>query len=240
MRSLATVLALALVIACRSKTDGPPAPAASPGEPAPAVKPPAEPTAPAAATTPPPTDPSTGSCEVTVDGDVKASGHSGGGPEAVGTDYWLAPADIEEAIRRRKATDAEREQALAEAKARDPYMIVLLVNCTSEHVRLTLSPGVKAKYADVPFAPARYPITRKTDPASNFSAMLLVDGQAYELPSDADGTVELTKFDRTGIAGRFELPAQRTDYKTKVVSKITVKGQFDFKCSYPSSVCRGS
>ena len=215
------VVAAWLAAACSSKTDAPPAPAP----------------APAAA----PADTSTGRCEVTVAGDVQATGVSGGGPQAVGTDYWMAPADIEASIARFAAEkpEAERAAAIAEAKARDPYQSVLILNCVSERVRLTLNPGMAAKYADIPFAAGTYAINRKNDKPSYFSAMLIVDGEAYSLPNDQEGALAITKFDKTGIAGTFAFPAERTDYKTKAVAKVTVKGTFDFTCSYPTSVCRG-
>jgi hypothetical protein len=224
MRRLVVAAWLAALAACSSKTDAPAPPAP----------------APAAATTPP-ADTSAGRCEVTVSGDVQATGVSGGGAQAVGTDYWMSPADIEASIQRFAAErpEAERAAAIAEAKARDPYQSVLILNCASARVRITLNPGTAATYADIPFAAGTYTISRKNDKPSYFSAMLMVDGEAYSLPNDQDGAIEIRKFDRTGIAGTFSFPAERTDYKTKAVAKVTVKGTFDFTCSYPTSVCRG-
>ena len=228
-------LALTVLAASCSKSNSEPAPAASAGGTAPAVtSPPAKPVAPPAVP-----DASKGSCEITVTGDVQETAVSPGGPSAVGTDYWMTPAELDKAVEMMvNALQPDKSKIPAEiekAKQREPKLMLLIVNCSSEKVHLTLSPSGDARYKDVPFGPGKYAINKK--PASNeFGAMLLIDHKSYQVTDP--GTLEISKFDPGGITGTFQFAAERTDFTTKETKKITVKGKLDLPCATHSQACK--
>jgi hypothetical protein len=200
---------------------------------------PAEPT-PTAANEPAPSTPpmpafdaSQGSCEVTVEGDVQATAKTGGGGAAVGTDYWYTPEGLDSAIERMvqmiESDKSKWTAAIADAKKNDPKITVLVINCLSDRIKLSFMPN-KAKYADVPFGPGKYRLNEREPKPNGFWSPLSIDGTSYQLPSGVTGTLEITRFDASGIAGTFERPGEAVDRDTKAVKKVTVKGKFDFTC----------
>jgi hypothetical protein len=186
-------------------------------------------------------DPARGKCEVTVDGDLHMTGISGGGQVAVGGDYFMTPAEIDKAtaqIAEMNTKDkAKLPEAIAAAKTRDPRIVLFLINCFSEKMHASLNPE-RSKYADVPFKPGKYVISREAmKKPGMFNAYFSTGDDHYYL--SGEGSLELTRFDRTGAAGTFEFPAEHRDRQTDKVTKVTVKGKFDFDCPYDNDFCRG-
>lgn len=236
MRSLVssyTALAIVLVAlaACGNSKSSPPAKAS----PAPATPAPPASAAPAPAAP----DPAKGSCELDIEGDVHAKVVAPGGPQAVGTDYWLTPEELDQAVEMmvtmlvKDKTKAAAE--LEKAKKNEPRIMLLLLNCMDEKIKLTLSPGIGAKYKDVPFGPGKYTITSQGS-ASTFGAMFSIERKFYRV--DGTGSLDITRFDTSGITATFEFPAQNTDRATQAVSRVTVKGKLDFPCPATSKACK--
>jgi hypothetical protein len=234
------VLSLVTPAACSKSESHPGSEKAA--EVAPAAK--SEP-APMPAATPKPVDTSLGSCEVTVSGDVQATGLSGGGGPAIGSDYWYSPEELDKAVEtvvQMSVSDkAKLPAALEKAKKEDPKIITLVINCQSERVKVGFMPQW-AKYADVPFAPGKYQVREmglggKDEKPIHFLGSLSLDGDSYEVVG-SDGVLDVTRFDKTGAAGTFQFAAQRTDRETKAVKKVNVSGKFDLKCSPPTSICK--
>jgi hypothetical protein len=233
------VLSLVTPAAC-SKSESPP-PGDKSAAPAPAAK--AE-SAPMPAPAAKPVDTSLGSCEVTIEGDAQATGLSGGGGPAIGSDYWYSPEELDKAVetvvQMTVSDKAKQPAALEKAKKEDPKIITLVINCQSERIKVGFLPQW-AKYADVPFAPGKYQVQGISmggkDQKPHFLTSLNLDGDSYEVVGE-DGVLDVTRFDKAGAAGTFQFAAQRTDRETKAVKKVTVKGKFDLKCSPPTSICK--
>jgi hypothetical protein len=221
------VFALMTAVAC-SKSENKPA-SEKPAELTPTAA-----TEPAPSTPPMPTlDTSQGSCEVTVEGDVQATAKTGGGGAAVGTDYWYTREGLDQAIERMvQMVESDKSKwtaAIADAKTKDPKITVLVINCLSDRIKLSFMPN-RAKYADVPFGPGKYQLNERDPKPNDFWSPLSIDGTSYQLPAGMTGTLEITKFDASGIAGTFERPGEAVDTATNAVKKVTVKGKFDFTC----------
>jgi hypothetical protein len=224
----ALALSLLALAGCgKSKADA--KAAAAPAHVAPAAPAPAAPAI----------DPTKGSCEIDIDGDVHAKVVSPGGPQAVGTDYWLTPEELDQAVEMMVGMLVkDKEKAALEiekAKKTEPRIMLLLLNCADQQIKLTLSPSVGAKYKDVPFGPGKYAITSQGSPTA-FGAMFSIGHKYYRV--DGSGTLDITRFDTSGITATFEFPAQNTDRTTQAVSRVTVKGKLDFPCPSTSKACK--
>ena len=189
-------------------------------------------------------DPAQDHCEVHLTGDVKAdlvADHARGVHVAVGkamatTDYWLTDDDLRQALEMMakvmtKAPDAARVKAkVDEGMKKDPRLVLLLINCGTDDGLLTMGPGGKSHYADVPFAPKKYAIapTSAASKPGDMGVMLgLHHGKDHQsfLVSDP-GTLDITKFDATGIAGTFHFAAK----EMRSGKKVVVDGKFDYGC----------
>jgi hypothetical protein len=127
------------------------------------------------------------------------------------------------------------EQQIAEAKVSDPKIMLLLLNCTGKRAHVTIGAGAESHYKDVPYAPGKYVLSSGARKPGQFSVMFGVD---HDFFSAGEGTLDITKFDSSGIAGTFEFPAENTDFKTKEKKKVMVKGKFDYACATPSAACK--
>jgi hypothetical protein len=166
-----------------------------------------------------------GSCDVTVDGAVKMKDHGAGGPSAVATDYWMNDADLRAAITALEKDPARVEEALKS----DPRLMTLLMNCNGEHVNIAFMPRNGSKYADVPHGPKKYDLVAETPGA--FQVIFLLDQESYSVKS---GSLDVTRFDDTGIAGAFALAAT----KLGGTEQVKVTGTFDFPCPAGYSKCK--
>jgi sarcosine oxidase gamma subunit len=184
-------------------------------------------------------DLSKGSCVLDIDGDVHAKVVSPGGPQAVGTDYWLTAEELDQAVEimvtMMVKDKVKAAAAIEKAKKNEPRVMLLLLNCSDEKVKLTLSPGIGARYKNVPFGPGKYTITSQGSDTT-FGAMFSIGHKWYHL--DGTGTLDITRFDTSGITATIEFAAQNTDRATQAVSHVTVKGKLDFPCPPSSKACK--
>jgi hypothetical protein len=151
--------------------------------------------------------------------------------------------DIEKAALKgaKGPTSDEREKQTDEAMKKDPRLMLLLMACRSDTVRLTLAPASKSKYANVPFKPARYSLVPDASAKpGDFVAMLLVQqgGQSAVYHVASPGRLELTQFDTRGITGTFSFSAEQAYGKRgQPPKKLALKGSFSFPC-VGGSVCK--
>jgi hypothetical protein len=174
-----------------------------------------------------------GSCEVEVSGDVQAKGSSPGGPRAMGTDYWMTEEELKAAASQLAALSKDADKAAAAKKimSQDPRLVLAIVNCSSDKVRLHFAPSGKSTYADVPFAPKKYVLSSGRQPGQ-WEPMLSVDGKSFHL--SADGTFDVTRFDKTGFTATFEFEAVSM---AKPEQHVKVTGKVDYACGLGTKVC---
>lgn len=247
MRSLGLcILSLVLVLASACGKSESPAPGTSAAPPAPAPAPPVTGVQiaqrmvprPGANEPKPAVDTSKGSCEVSVEGDIQTKVVAPADAQAVGTDYWMTPEQIDQAVEmmvNMLVKDKSKAAAeIAKAKKNEPRIMLLIVNCNAEKVHLTFSPGIGSKYKDVPFAPGKYAIAQQ--PKSNeFGIMFSVDNKFFR---PTEGHIDITRFDTTGLTASFDFAAENTDRITKALLKVTVKGKLDYPCPPTNLACK--
>ena len=180
-------------------------------------------------------------CEVHVTGDetfsftgTRPRGQRGGGKIIAETDYWMTDDELRQALSviasLGKKSAADTDAAVAAGMAKDPRFMLLIVNCGVDGQGFfNLSPTNGSRYEDVPYKPATYRLASgHTAKPGDFRAMISIEpGGKHEGFSVVDGgTVELTRFDDTGIAGTFAFDA--TSYSGD--KKVKVTGRFDYGC----------
>jgi len=183
-------------------------------------------------------------CQVKVSGSVSASWKGTwqkptvGKPAKVGagTDYWLSDADLRKALTGlaglfNKKSDAEKAKEVEKGMKKDPRLMLLLINCATDEGSIFLMPAQGAKYKDVPFTPKSYRIasSRTAKPGDFVLLPIKVGKQRFKVQG---GTLDIKKFDLTGIAGSFSLKAEKKG------EAIDVTGAFDFPCTGGGSRCK--
>jgi hypothetical protein len=182
-----------------------------------------------------------GRCEVNVSGDENVSFSSGGGVAAVGSDYWYSEDELRKSLRALARlggakSDAEIDREVDAAMKQDPRLTLLVVNCGSPGDKaggsLSLLPGNESRYADVPFGAKSYTIASGgalggNARAGEFNAVFSLKDGIWAL--DEPGKLEITRFDKTGIAGRFTFRASER-FADGTPRNVTVQGTFDFPC----------
>ena len=110
---------------------------------------------------------------------------------------------------------------------RDPKFMLLLVNCGADGGSIAFAPGNDSKYADVPFKPGKYPLTANAKPGEiSVTVGLRPAGKHQSFDLSEPGTLDITKFDLTGLTGTFTFKAKSFDGK----QAIEIKGSFDYPC----------
>lgn len=221
--SLVTVLALT---ACGNKKEAPPTAAKTSTAPSP--------TAPGAASE----GTATGKCSFTTTGDVAITVEGisrkspPNGKAMATTDYWMTESQLRMGLETLAGLDSKKSKAEIAAKVdegmkKDPRFMLLLINCGAEAGSINLGPHNDSKYADVPMKPAKYAIASPAK-EGEFNAMINLrpPGGHDSFTVSEPGTLELTKFDLTGIAGTIALKAKSLDGK----KSIELHGTFDFSC----------
>lgn len=236
MKLIAAVLVLSSLSACGKKdsTTGDPTGSSTSGSAAPAD--PASPTPVAAAE--PPAD---NRCEVTVEGDIKDHGFGAGGPSAVGTDYWLSEEELRKGLEVMAGAFGDKKPDLDAEMKKDPRIYALLVNCQTPRTKISLIPSAGSKYADVPFGPKKYKIASTDEKAPGvIQTLATFEGVHGVWGVDGAGELDVTKFDKTGIAGSFAYNLIERQYGTPKgpPRKVKITGTFAFKCSLGTSVCQ--
>lgn len=246
--SAALLITSAALSGCKSKgADPAPAPVVTASAPAAAAREPAAPAdphfiAPPAVTSLPPDRllPSRPACKVEIRGDLTRTVVGTFVPSQPGdlktdvsaaSDYWLSDEDLRTELGRTAAvfaTDAEAKRKLDTHMAADPRLMVLRLSCLTAEGGVILMTPERAHYRDVPFTPGTYAISAG-DMASagprEFVAQTVRNGPLDYFHA-LQGTLSLTRFDATGVAGSFSLSAQSADSN----ARIEVKGTFDLPC----------
>ena len=138
-----------------------------------------------------------------VSGALTAEQTSGGGTSRSVTSYWFKPDD----------------KQLTMMFGDDPAKVGLILNCTGKDINLNILARDRTKDG-VPFGPKLYTIERKGE--------LHVMASANKEPlGGLKGTIEITAFDASHIAGTIELEGHAMVDKTKPVK---ISGTFDYKC----------
>lgn len=227
-----TLLALA---ACGNKKEAAPSPA-----PGPAATSPATSTAGAA-----PAGTAAGKCTFTATGDMSvsvegiATKQPPNGKAMASTDYWMTDAQLRAGLETMVGLDSKKSKAeiaakVDEAMKQEPKVMLLLINCGDEHGSVILGPGKDSKYANVPMKPGKYPIVNSAK-AGEFGAMINLrpPGGHQSFSVAEPGTLEITKFDLTGIAGTFAIKGKSFDGK----QTVEIHGTFDYPCV--GEACKG-
>ncbi|HTL31657.1 MAG TPA: hypothetical protein VL326_00955 [Kofleriaceae bacterium] len=144
-----------------------------------------------------------GKCTLTVSGAAKLEQTSLGGRTATNITYWMSP----------------------EEKKNIPGLDGFVVNCNGPDIKFSITPIGKPELQ--PFAPKKY--TFKAGHADGASVNVLFPslGQTATL-GDPAGTIDITAFDKTHIAGTINLSGKGVGKGLK--GNITLTGSFDFKC----------
>ena len=128
----------------------------------------------------------------------------------------------------KKSDDEIAAEVDADMK-KDPRLLLLLVNCGTDDAHVNFGPTGGSRYADVPFGPKKYAIVGKDAKAGDFSVMFGftgADGKRASFSVSEPGTLDIAKFDKSGIAGTFHFVAK--NYKGD--KTVTVDGKFDYLC----------
>ncbi len=180
-----------------------------------------------------------GECDVKVTGDVQLSWKSDGGSDAVGSDYWLSDDDLRQALGfMASATGDAKKEEVDEAMKKDPRFFIIILNCIpadSQKGSLTLLPSNEAKYADIPFKSGEYVVSEGgvlggTDDPRAFGALLTTGDESLWQVSE-NGTLKITKWDSSGIAGNFNFKVEEGFVASGTPKTATVEGKFDFPCA---------
>lgn len=138
-----------------------------------------------------------GECKLTATGAVKAEQVTMGGQKATNVSYWY--------------TEAERNNMMG--------VDGFAVNCHGPDIKFSIIPG-GGKKDGMPFAPKKYVFKKGTGDAS---VMVNFGNKTMDAPA---GTVDITAFDKTHIAGTVDLSGKLVPGGGTV--KLT--GSFDLKC----------
>lgn len=206
----------------------------------------AAPSAPAAAADTGPQN----ACEIHIRGDAtldvtasapRSDRTAGGGKVSAGTDYWMTEDEQRSALKTLAGVMSKKsdDEIAAEVEAnmkKEPRIMLLIVNCSADDAHINLMPGGNSKYADVPFAPKKYALVpTQSAKAGDFVTMFGFTppgGTRSSYSVTEPGSLDITKFDKTGIAGTFHFVAK----SFKGDKTVTVDGKFDYGC-LGESVC---
>jgi len=222
MTKLSLVAVLALT-ACGNKKQAPPTPASTPGA--------AVPTTSAAAA---PAGTAVGKCSFTVSGDVTLTveGVAKTPPNSAAmaaTEYWMSERSVRAGLEAMEGLDRRKSKeqvaaAVDEAMKKDPRLMLLSINCGADGGAVDLGASKDSKHADVAMKPGKYVIASDAK-AGQFGVLFNMRAPGSFHISEP-GTLEITKFDLTGIAGTFAFKAKSFDEKRAV----EVHGTFDYPC----------
>jgi hypothetical protein len=231
MMNLRLGMACAMLIACGGKKDA--APSAGSATPTTTAA-----NAPAGGTASAPQGSPAGKCTFAVTGDMTlnveaiATKSPPNGKAMAATDYWQDDKTLRQALHALASLDSKKSKDAVDAEVdtemkRDPKFMLLLLNCGAEEGSIDFGPGKDSKYADVPYKPGKYVLTSHPK-AGEFDAMVNMrpPGKHHSFNISEPGSVDITKFDPTGITGTFTFKAKTFDGK----QAIEVKGSFDYPC----------
>ena len=138
-----------------------------------------------------------GECKLTATGAVKAEQVTMGGQKATNVSYWY--------------TEAERNNMMG--------VDGFAVNCHGPDIKFSIIPG-GGKKDGMPFAPKKYTFAKGKGDAN---VMVNFGNKTMDTPT---GTVDITAFDKTHIAGTIDL----TGKLVPGGGSVKLSGTFDLKC----------
>lgn len=168
-------------------------------------------------------------CEGTISGDVTGSFKSGAGASAVNTDYWFSEADLIQGGRLTGDTDA---QVKAKIDAKQFVFYPLVLNCGDSKTGVNFLPKADA-HSDFPFGPKTYtippggPLGRSAN-NGEITVLILINNEPY---SSKGGTLEVKKFDKSGISGSFTIDVAETFTASGAAKTGTIVGTFNMPCT---------
>jgi hypothetical protein len=164
-----------------------------------------------------------GSCELTVTGDVAGAAKSPGGAYAVGTDYWMTDEEVQRALAMVNKDPAKLTAALK----RDPRIALLILNCGEGDFRVSVMPASGSTYKDVPFKAGKYDFAAGLNQKpGQMTALLQAKGPGWMAEK---GTLDITRRDSTRLVGTFAIDAVNKGQKAHFA------GKFDLLCPTSTS-----
>jgi len=173
-----------------------------------------------------------GGCAVTVTGDYSTTIAQG----SASSDHWLSEQEVADALRDAMATQASSAagDSLPVGAGVAPVFSWLVISCgDSGGEGFSLLANTGATASDVPFGPGTYSITpgflSGSEDRTQFSAIVDV-GDGERMFSLTSGTIEITKFDASGVAGTVEMELEQS-FSDGTPKRAALVGEFEFPCS---------
>jgi hypothetical protein len=173
-----------------------------------------------------------GGCAVTVTGGYSTTIAQG----SASSDHWLSDQEIADARHDTLATQTSSTGSDTLPVGADiaPVFSWLVISCgdpSGEGFSLIANAGATA--GDVPFGPGTYAITpgflSGSEDRTQFSAIVDV-GDGERMFSLTSGTIEITKFDSSGIVGTVEMQLEQS-LTGGTPKRAVLVGGFEFPCS---------
>ena len=173
-----------------------------------------------------------GGCAVTVSGGYSTTIGQG----SASSDHWLSDQEVADARHDTLTTQGSSAagDTLPTGAAIAPVFSWLVISCgdpSGEGFSLLANAGATA--ADVPFGPGTYAITpgflSGSEDRTQFSAIVDV-GDGERMFSLTSGTIEITKFDSSGVVGTVEMQLEQS-LAGGTPKRAVLVGVFEFPCS---------
>lgn len=167
-----------------------------------------------------------GTCEVTISGGVSATIKTGGGPSSINSEYWLSDSErLQLAV-----AVGDTQAAVQEKIAAGQFVLTpLLLTCGDTRTNVQLLATAR-RQDQLPFGAGSYRIAAGERLAAvtegEFAASVVLSGKAYR---SGGGTLDITRFDRSGITGSFRLEID--DGGAAGAARGTVVGRFEMSCT---------
>ncbi len=172
-----------------------------------------------------------GGCAVTVTGDHSTTIAKG----SASSDHWLSDQEIADARHDTSATQpisdtGDTSQAAATVAPVFSWLVISCGDSSGEGFSVLANAGASA--GDVPFGPGTYSITpgflSGNEDRKQFSAIVDI-GDGERMFSLTSGTIEITKFDPSGVAGTVEMELEQS-FSGGAPKRAVLAGTFEFPC----------
>ena len=173
-----------------------------------------------------------GGCAVTVTGDHSTTIGQG----SASSDHWSSDQEIADARHDTSATrssspNGDTPQAGAAVAPVFNWLVISCGDSSGEGFSLLANAGATA--VDVPFGPGTYSITpgflSGSEDRTQFSAIVDI-GDGERMFSLTSGTIEITRFDPSGVAGTVEMQLEQS-FSGSTPKRAVLGGGFEFPCS---------
>jgi hypothetical protein len=173
-----------------------------------------------------------GGCAVTVTGGYSTTIAQG----SASSDHWLSDQEVADARLEALATQTSSAtgNTLSDGADIAPVFSWLVISCgDSRGEGFSVLANAGATAGDVPFGPGTYAITpgflSGSEDRTQFSAIVDV-GDGARMFSLTSGTIEITKFDSSGVAGTVEMQLEQP-LSGGTPKRAVLVGGFEFPCS---------